>query len=74
MPDFPEGRAELLDAESVDDWVDSGVAVGEQDGDIEEDYGLIAVRAEERDAVDDVEGEPADGKEKKHQSQRFSEI
>lgn len=22
LPDFPEGRAELLDAESVDDWVD----------------------------------------------------
>ncbi len=74
LPDFPEGRAELLNAESVDNWVDSGVAVGEQDGDVKEDYGLLAVRAEECNAVDDVEGEPADGEEKQDQSQRFSKI
>lgn len=74
MPDLPEGHAELLNAESVDNWVDSRVAVGEQDGDVEEDYGLLAVRAKECDAVDDVEGQPADGKEKKDQSQRFSKI
>lgn len=74
LPDFPEGRAELLNAESVDNWVDSRVAMGEQDGDVEEDYGLLALRAKECDAVDDVEGEPADGKEKKDQGQRFSKI
>ena len=74
MPDFPEGCAELLDAKSVDDWVHSGVAVGEQDGDVDDDYRLLAVRAEECDAVDDVEGEPADSKEKKDQSQGFSQI
>lgn len=74
LPDFPEGRAELFNTESVDNWVDSRVAMGEQDGDIEEDYGFLTIRAEKRDAVDDVEGEPADGKEKKNQSQRFSQI
>lgn len=74
LPDFPEGCAELLNAECVDNWVDSGVAVSEQDGDVEEHYGLVAFRAEECDAVDDVEGEPADGKEKQDQSQRFSKI
>lgn len=41
--------------------------MGEEDGDVEEDDGLVAVRAEECDAVDDVEREPADGKEKQDQ-------
>lgn len=45
LPDFPEGRAELFNAESVDNWVDSRVAMGEQDGDIEEDNWLLALRA-----------------------------
>ena len=74
MPDFPEGRAELLNAEGVDDWVDGGVAVGEKDSDVEEDDGRLAVRAEKCDAVDDVEGEPADGKEEKDQSERLGKI
>lgn len=69
LPDFPEGCAELLNAESVDNWVYSRVAMGEQDGDIEQNSGLLrALRAKERDAVDDVEGKPADGKEEKDQS------
>lgn len=42
--------------------------MGEQDGDVEQNYGLCALRAKERDAVDDVEGKPADGKEEKDQS------
>lgn len=74
LPDFPEGCAELLNAESVDNWVDSGVAMGEQDSNIEEDYGRLALRAEECDAVDDVEREPAASKEKKDQGQRLSKI
>lgn len=74
LPDFPEGRSELFNTESVDNRVDSGVTVGEQDGDVEEDDRLVALRAEEGDAVNDVEGEPADGEEKKNQSQRFSKI
>lgn len=48
--------------------------MGEQDGNIEEDYGRLALRAEECDAVYDVEREPAAGKEKKDQGQRFSKI
>lgn len=74
LPDLPEGRAELLDAESVDNGVNGRVAMGEQDGDVEEDDGLLALRAKERDAIDDVERQPADGKEKKDQSERFSQI
>ena len=74
LPDLPEGRAEPLYAKGVDNGVDGRVAMSEQDGDVEEHQGLLAVGAEERDAVDDVEGQPADGKEKEDQSQRFGQI
>lgn len=74
LPDFPEGRAKPLNAESIDDWVDCRVSMSEQDGNIKEDYGLLAFGAEESDAVDDVEREPADGEEKKNQNQRFGKI
>lgn len=74
LPDLPERRAELLNTEGVDNRVDSGVTMSKQDGDVEEHDGLLAVWAKERDAVDDVEGQPADGKEEKDQSQRFGQI
>lgn len=74
LPNFLEGRAELLDAKSVDNGVDGGVAVGEEDGDVEEDYGLLALGTEERDAVDDVQRQPAEGEEEKDQSQRFGQV
>lgn len=74
LPDLPERRAELLNTESVDNRVDSGVTMSEQDGDVEQHDGLLAVGAKQRDAVDDVEGQPADGKKKEYQSQRFGQI
>lgn len=48
--------------------------MSEQDGDVEQHDGLLAVWAKQRDAVDDVEWQPADGKKKKYQSQRFGQI
>lgn len=74
FPDFPESRAELLDAESVDDRVDGRVAVGEDDSDVNEEHGLVAVRAEESDAVEDVERKPADRKQEENESQRLGQL
>lgn len=74
LPDAQEGSAELLDAEGVDDGVDGGVAVREQDGHVEEDHGIAAVGAEERDAVEDVQREPAEGEEEEHQRQRLGQL
>lgn len=48
--------------------------MGEQDGNVDDDQRLLALRTEQCDAVDNVEREPADGKEEKDQSQRFSKI
>lgn len=71
FPDFPERCAELFDAESINDGVDSGVAMSEKDGDVNEEFWLVKFRAEEGDAVYDVKWEPADCKEEKNQRQRL---
>lgn len=65
FPDFPERCTEFLDAESINDGVDSRVAVGEDDGDVYE-FWLVTFRAEEGYAVQDVKREPAYCKEEKN--------
>lgn len=71
FPDFAEGRAEFLDAESVNDGVDRRVAVGEDDCYVNEELGLLARGAEEGDAVEDVKRQPADCEEEENEGQRF---
>lgn len=71
LPDFPERCTELLDAESINDGVDGGVAVAEDDGDVNEECWLIAGGAEEGDAVEDVKREPADCEEEKNKGERL---
>lgn len=74
FPDFPKGRAELLDAEGVNNWVDGRVAVSEDDGDVDEELRLAVVWTEERDAVEDVKWEPADSKEEENEGERLGEF
>lgn len=66
LPDPLERRAELLNAESVNDRVDGGVAVREQDGDVNEKHGLLTLWAEECNTIHDVERQPADREQKQH--------
>lgn len=54
--DLQESHAELLDSEGVDNGVDGGVTMSEQDGNVDQEQGLLALGAEECSAVDDVEG------------------
>lgn len=65
FPDFPECYAEFFDAESINDGVDGWIAVGKEDSNVNEKHWLVTCRAEEGDAVEDVEREPADCKEEK---------
>ena len=60
--DFPEGVPEVLDAVGVDDGVDRGVGVGQKDGHVH-DVGGLFQGVEQRDAVEDVDGQPADGEQ-----------
>ncbi len=69
FPDFPECCAEFLDSESINDGVDGRVAMGEDDGNVNEEHWLITARAKEGDAVEDVKREPADCKEEKNKGQ-----
>lgn len=74
FPDFPEGCAELLDAEGVNNGVDGRVAVSEDDRDVDEKLRLAVVRAKERDAVEDVKWEPADSKEEQNEGERLGQF
>lgn len=65
FPDPLERSTEFLDAESVNDGVDCRVAMREQNGYINEEHGLLILRTEERDAVHNVEREPANGEQEK---------
>lgn len=65
FPDPLERSTKFIYAESVNDGVDSRVAMREQNGYINEEHGLLILRTEERDAVHNVEGEPANSEQEK---------
>lgn len=46
----------------------------EDDGDVDEEHGLLTGGAEERDAVEDVKRKPADCEEEKNESQGLGEL
>lgn len=66
LPDPVKGSAKLLDAESINDWVDGGVAMREQNGNVNEKHWLLACRKEECDAVHNVKGKPANCEQEKN--------
>lgn len=48
--------------------------MGEDDGDINEEHWLVAGRAKEGDAVEDVKGKPADCEEEKNEGEGFGQL
>lgn len=65
LPDSLERSTKFLDAESINDGVDGRVAVREQNGNINEEHGLLIRRTVERDAVHNVKRKPANGEQEK---------
>lgn len=63
LQDLAEGVPEVLDAVRVDDGIDRRVGVRHDDGDVHDDPGLLQLGVEEREAVEDVDGQPADGEQ-----------
>ena len=61
--DLTEGVPEVLDAVSVDDGVDRRVGVGQNDGHVHDNVGPLQVLVKQREAVEDVDGQPADGEQ-----------
>lgn len=63
--DFAEGVPKVLYSVGIDDWVDCGVGVRQNDGNIHDDLWPPQLAVKQLDAVEDVDREPADG-EKSH--------
>lgn len=59
--DLAEGVPEVLDAVSVDDGVDRRVGVRQNDGHVHDNVRLLQLPVEQREAVEDVDGQPAEG-------------
>jgi hypothetical protein len=68
--DLAESVAELADPVGIDEGIDNGIAVGEDNSQVHEpERGVAARWAEEGEAVDDVQGQPAEGKESHNNGQ-----
>lgn len=74
--DLAEGAAEIPDPVGIDDGVDDRVGVGEDDGHVHHPLGLGPgeVLVEVRDAVQDVQGQPAEGKKPHDDGQRLGRV
>lgn len=70
-----ECLSELPDSVGVDERVDHGIGVREDNGQVlDKGGGWITPRAEEGEAVDDMQGQPTDGKQTDNDSQRFGRV
>lgn len=65
LPDPLKRSTKFVDAESINDRVDGRIAMREQNGNINEEHGLLTLRTEECDAVHYVERKPANRKQEK---------
>lgn len=70
--DFAEGVPEVLNAVSVDDRVDHGVGVRQNDGHVHDNRRLLQIAVKQREAVEDVDGQPADGEKSHDDGEGFS--
>lgn len=69
--DLAEGSSEVLDAVSVDDGIDRRVGVRHNDGHVHDDVGLLQLLVKQREAVEDVDGQPADGEQSHDDGEGF---
>jgi len=73
--DLAKGLSELPDAVGVDEGVDHGVGVGQDNGHVHDPGGRpLTLRTVEGEAVDDVERQPADGKQPDDDGQRLGDL
>lgn len=69
--DLAEGVPEVLDAVSIDDGVDRGVGMRQNDGHIHDNVWLFQLFVKQREAVEDVDGQPADGEQSHDDGEGF---
>lgn len=66
-----ESVPKLLDAVGVDDGVDCRVGMREDDGHVHDNRRLVQVLVKQREAVEDVNRQPADGKQSHNDGERL---
>ncbi len=72
VQNLPKSESELLNTVGVDDGIDGGVGVREDDGDVHDEAGLLQLAVEESEAVQDVHGQPAESEQAHDDGERFS--
>ncbi len=63
VQNLPKSESELLNTVGVDDGINGGVGVREDDGGVHDEAGLLQLAVEESEAVQDVHGQPAEGEQ-----------
>lgn len=71
VQNLPKGESELPNTVGVDDGIDGGVGVREDDGDVHDEAGLFQIDVEESEAVQDVHGQPAESEQPHDDGERF---
>lgn len=71
LENLPKSESELLNTVGVDDGIDGGVGMREDDGDVHDKAGLLQLAVEESEAVKDVHGQPAESEQAHDDGERF---
>lgn len=74
FPDLNESIPEFLNTERVNNGIDGGVAMTEQDSHIQKAHGIVTTRTEESDAIQDMQWQPANSEQEEHQCKRFCQL
>lgn len=69
--DLTEGVPEVLDAVRINDGVDCRVGVGQDDGHVHDTFWPLQVFVEQPQAVEDVDGQPADSEQSHDNGEGF---
>lgn len=69
--DFAEGVPEVLDAVGINDGVNCGVGMGQKNRHIHDEWRSVQVFVKQLEAVEDVDGQPAEGKQSHDDGERL---
>lgn len=67
--DLAEGVPKVLNTVGVNDGVDCRVSMRHNNSDVHDNFGLLQLVVEKREAVEDVDGQPADGEQSDNDGQ-----
>lgn len=72
VQNLPKSESELLNTVGVDNGIDGGVGVREDDGNVHDETGFLQLAVEESEAVQDVHRQPTESEQAHNDGERFS--